>query len=116
MEFMFSKLPKARMCLDLAHARQLDTTLTLLSDLLSRFVGRIAEIHISELDSRCQHVPMSWSAVEDYQRLPWGGDACIPVIIESMLEDESTRLRKDEVLLARKAFERSLEGVVHTSR
>lgn len=113
MEFMFTKLPEARMCLDVAHARQLDTTLTVLSEFLKRFSGRIAELHISELDSRCQHVPMSWSAVEDYRMLPWENfEGDIPVIIESMLEGETTKLRKDEFLLTRKAFEGSLERVV----
>lgn len=117
MEFAFSRLPKARMCLDVAHARQLDTTLTLLSELLKRFIGRIAEVHISELDSRCQHVPMSWRAVEDYRMLHWwGGDSHVPVIIESMLEGESTKLRKDEFALARKAFEGKLDGMAHTTR
>ncbi len=83
---LFSKLPEARLCLDVAHARQLDTSLKLLSDLISMFWDRVAEVHISELDSMCHHRPMSNGAVIDYQRFArWLGDRK-HVIIESALE------------------------------
>src|ERR1051325_1266215 len=86
LELLFSVLPAARLCLDVAHARHLDTTLTVLADLVMRFAGRIAEVHISELDSGCKHQPMSWCAVTDYQNLSWRSLAAgVPVIIESML-------------------------------
>ena len=117
MDHVFSRLPKARMCLDVAHARQLDTTLTLLSELLARFSERIAEVHISELDSRCKHVPMSWRAVEDYRMLPWREwEKHVPVIIESMLEGETTKLKKDEFSRACKASEANNEWFSPSSR
>ncbi|MFI5380587.1 MAG: hypothetical protein ACHRHE_14920, partial [Tepidisphaerales bacterium] len=47
---LLNELPQARLCLDVAHARQLDTTLTLLWSLTTAFGPRIAEVHISELD------------------------------------------------------------------
>ena len=82
---IFQSLPDARLCLDVAHARQMDTTLTLLAQIISAFSTRIAEIHISELDSWCQHQPMSAGAVMDYQLFASLFDAKLPVIIESML-------------------------------
>jgi hypothetical protein len=97
---LFRLLPEARMCLDFAHARQIDTTLTLLSQLIARFSSRIAEIHISELDSWCQHQPMSAGAVKDYQVFASHFSDSLPVIIESMLCGNRTSLRMAEVHLA----------------
>jgi len=103
LDFIFAKLPLARMCLDVAHARQLDTTLTLLFSLFTRFHERIAEIHISELDSWCRHRLMSHWAVQDYQTLPWEQIPDVPVIIESMTNHSVETLRFKELELAKLA-------------
>ena len=104
LEGLFAQLPEARMCLDVAHARQLDTTLTLLRSLASTFEGRIAEVHMSELDSRCQHRPLSEGAVTDYQQLAsWLQD--VPVIIESVLDRDHSDLRQQEMQLTRTAMQ-----------
>jgi hypothetical protein len=101
----FEKLPEARLCLDVAHARQLDTTLTLLSEILDAFPDRLAQVHISELDSNCHHQPMSASAVKDYQALAGGWSADLPVIIESVLDGPRAGIRLHEARLAREATE-----------
>jgi hypothetical protein len=105
LEKIFKVLPNARLCLDMAHARQLDTTLTLLSQIIFQFSSRVAQIHISELDSWCQHQPMSYGAVLDYQKVAKHFSFSIPVIIESMLDNNQARqsnphLRMDEYYLA----------------
>jgi hypothetical protein len=102
---LFKLLPEARLCLDVAHARQLDTTLTLLWELIRKFVNSIGEIHISELDSSCRHLPMSGAAVKDYRQLLSRGSRATPVIIESMLDAHRTSLRMDEFQLAQAALE-----------
>jgi Xylose isomerase-like TIM barrel len=101
---IFKELPDAKLCLDMAHARQLDTTLTLLSQLISRFSNRIAEIHISELDSRYQHQPMSDGALADYQKFTSCFNSTIPVIIESTLGDNLASLRMNELKLTQIAM------------
>jgi len=100
----FDVLPQAKLCLDVAHARQIDSTLSLLISLVQTFSERIAEVHISELDSRCRHVPMTDSAVADYQRFSSYIDADIPVIIESMLDGNEEGTRLEEFSLARQAL------------
>lgn len=104
LNWWFNRLPDARLCLDVAHARQLDTTLHLLGNILTSFSDRIAEIHISELDAHCRHKPLTNSSVSDYRsfadRYPHG----VPVIIESMLDGVREPLREDEKLLAEKAI------------
>ncbi len=101
---LFEQLPSARMCLDVAHARQLDTTLTLLGSIVKAFKDRIAEVHISELDSRCRHRPLSGRAIADYHQFA-ASLRNIPVIIESMLEQDHCGLRQEEVCLAHQAMD-----------
>ncbi len=93
---LFKRLPDAQLCLDVAHARQQDTTMTLLGEIVRRFSQRIAEIHISELDSYCQHWPMSDYAVCDYRRFATALSHCSHVIIESMLDAGRKGLRLEE--------------------
>ena len=100
---IFKELPGARLCLDLAHARQLDTTLTLLTHLVSHYHNRIGQIHISELDSHCRHQPMSNAAVNDYKKFAKHFKS-LPVIIESMLDGDRSSLRKGEFDLTNDAL------------
>jgi len=112
---LFTEFPEARLCLDVAHARQMDTTLSLLGRIFRRFMDRIAEVHISELDSYCRHQPMSMTAVHDFRQFSQKLDETIPVIIESTLVGNRASLRKEEFQLAKKAtrfhyhFEDSVE-------
>ncbi|HEX4122303.1 MAG TPA: hypothetical protein VH619_16930 [Verrucomicrobiae bacterium] len=99
----FEKLPDARLCLDMAHAKQLDTTLLLLTEILEKFRDRIAEVHISELDSHCRHQPMSASSVADFQRMASAFNLRLPIIVESMLDGERKELRMKELKLADRA-------------
>ncbi len=104
---LFKQLPKARLCLDVAHARQLDTTLMLLWDIVRSFSDRIGEVHISELDSRCRHQPMSRGAMMDFQQVLGRGLRQAPVIVESMLDSHRTSLRMHEFEMAKEALEES---------
>lgn len=96
----FDKMPQARLCLDVAHARQLDTTLHMLGSLVHTFAERIAEIHISELDSLCRHHPLSKSSVQDYHYFADKYPEMVPIIIESMLDGARSNLRQEEKGLA----------------
>ena len=102
---IFHNLPHARLCLDVAHARQLDTTLVVLFNMMRSFDDRIAEIHISELDSRCRHQPMSKAAVYDYQQMIGRCFRTAPVIVESMLDGERRSERMNEIRLTQEALE-----------
>jgi hypothetical protein len=101
---LFNELPDAQLCLDVAHARQLDTSLRLLWEILCSFGDRIREVHISELDSFCRHQPMSNGAVRDYQRVAGCINSNAPVIIESMLGSNRAPLRMEEIALAEEAL------------
>jgi len=107
LENILIELPEARLCLDVAHARQLDTTLTLLWEIVLKFADRIAEVHISELDSLCRHRPMSNGAVCDYRRIAPLIRADAPVVIESVIESSHSCIRIEEISLAADAFGKS---------
>lgn len=110
---LFQQLPNARLCLDFAHARQLDTTLALLWDIVRTFKDRIAEVHISELDSRCRHQPMSKAAVIDYRQMAGRVRRHTPVIVESMLDAHRSSLRMAEMSLAQEALSENAAEMIH---
>jgi len=78
-------LPDASFCLDLAHARQVDSTFTLARFLIARLgADRIAQVHLSELDSRSHHAPLSMSMVAAVQEIAHWIPG-VPVILESQV-------------------------------
>ncbi|QDV75708.1 hypothetical protein [Botrimarina mediterranea] len=85
----FKELPNARLCFDIGHARQIDPTMGVAIDLLARYRTRIAEVHLSEVDWTCHHVPISTSAALAFQRVASRIPAEIPVIIESVVKPEA---------------------------
>jgi len=84
----FEELPEAQFCFDIGHARQVDPTMTVADELLHAFSDRLAELHISEVDEACRHVAISRSAVRAYRSLARQIPDSVPVIIESMIEDD----------------------------
>jgi hypothetical protein len=101
---IFNLLPNARLCLDVAHARQLDTSLTELREILENFAEKIAEIHISELNSYCCHCPLSNSSIQDFRSVASMIKTEAPVIIESMFNADQYGLRIEEIQLAERAL------------
>jgi len=55
----FAELPSARLCLDLAHAKDVDPTMDTAVTLLRRFSSRLSHIHLSSLDQSQHHVPLT---------------------------------------------------------
>jgi hypothetical protein len=98
----FRALPEASLCLDLAHARQVDTTLAVARFILAELGGdRLAQVHLSELDARSHHAPLSMAAVRAMQTLAhWV--PTVPVILESVVAEDHI---KAELELARLCFE-----------
>jgi len=56
---LFDELPLARLCLDVAHAKDVDPTMGVASDLLRRFPSRLSHVHVSSLDESRHHVPLT---------------------------------------------------------
>lgn len=84
LEPFFERLPEAKLCLDLAHARQIDSSMNQAVRILRRFNNRLAQFHISEINSKGTHFAMSFAARRAYE--PFATILSrTPIIIESMV-------------------------------
>jgi sugar phosphate isomerase/epimerase len=83
---VFSRLPNASFCLDLAHAWQCDPTMSEAARLLAAFGERLAEVHVSELDAASRHIRLSDAGIEAYLRFAELIPIHIPVIIEAPVQ------------------------------
>jgi hypothetical protein len=81
----FRELPEASMCLDLAHARQVDPTLGIAREIIREYDKKIVQLHLSELDVKSHHEPLSMAAVWAIREIAHLLPAC-PVILESVVQ------------------------------
>jgi hypothetical protein len=101
LEQFFSLFPNATFCLDLAHARQVDSTMTEARRMLRRFGDRLRQLHISEIDAVGHHHGLSLASILGIQGVSRMVDASIPIIIESMVAE--TEIER-EILSVRRAL------------
>jgi hypothetical protein len=64
LERYFAQLPEARLCFDLAHAKDVDPTLNDATEILRRYSSRLSHVHLSSLDDSKHHVSLT---LEDEQ-------------------------------------------------
>ncbi|MDX0986467.1 hypothetical protein GHK29_34075 [Sinorhizobium medicae] len=85
LQVVFDELPEARLCFDIAHARQVDSSMTEGFRILETFGDRLSQVHLSEINSVGRHFPMSFAAKRAYE--PFAERLVdVPVIIESIVE------------------------------
>jgi hypothetical protein len=82
LDSLFSSCPKARLCLDLAHARQVDPSLCETVIILMKYHNRLGQIHLSELDAKSKHEALSFAGVSATQSICNLIPPGIPVILE----------------------------------
>lgn len=80
---IFDELPDAGLCLDLAHARQLDPSMLEAYRILREHSTRLRQVHLSELGSNSKHGPLSFGAIHDYAQLSASIAPEVPIILES---------------------------------
>lgn len=91
----FEQLPDASLCLDLAHARQIDPSMTEAYVMLRDFGRRLAEIHLSELDFDCRHERISLTASLAYREVASMIPENVPVILESVIAEADIQAEID---------------------
>jgi hypothetical protein len=83
----FAALPDASLCLDLGHARQVDPTFGIARRILKEYGEKLVQLHLSELDAKCHHEPLSmatvWAVREIARLIPPA-----PVILESVVRED----------------------------
>jgi hypothetical protein len=99
---VMDQLPDARVCFDVAHAHQVDSSMLEARRLIRAFRDRIAQLHVSQLNHECQHQALSWGVVRSFHRLA----SLLPdttVILESVVPADQITA---QVKLAKACFER----------
>jgi hypothetical protein len=86
---IFEILPRASLCFDIGHARQVDPTMSEASSILHRFKGRIRQLHVSEVNSQSQHDCLSIESILAFQRVSHLVPMNVPVILESRVEESA---------------------------
>ena len=81
---VFAKLPDARWCFDIGHAKQVDTTMIHASQMLDAFGDRLAEIHLSDVDASSKHHPLNEQALRSFRGVLNASQVeGIPIILET---------------------------------
>jgi hypothetical protein len=89
LENIFNLLPEATFCFDLAHARQVDSTMAEASLMLLKFSKRLRQIHLSDVNSESKHESLSLESLLAYGKLFESIPNDIPVIIESPVSKQN---------------------------
>lgn len=105
---IFEKLPQAKLCLDVGHSRQIDSSMFETRKILKNHKERLAEIHLSHVNSSCGHEPLNAAAVEAFRCVARFIPESVPVILESPVDRLAI---PQEIRLARQIFENVLVTV-----
>jgi sugar phosphate isomerase/epimerase len=99
---VFSELPEAGLCFDIAHARQCDPSMLEAYRILRAHKDRIRQVHVSEVSSASKHSRLSFGAILDFRGVARWIPEDTPVIIESPVLPEEIG---DEIERARSALD-----------
>jgi hypothetical protein len=101
LQVIFEKLPEARLCFDIGHARQFDTTMTEAYRILKLYATKLCQVHVSEVNSASQHDPISFASILAFSQVANLISETIPLIIESRVPPTEI---DSEILKLRQAF------------
>ena len=103
LEPIFEQVPEARFCFDIGHARQVDPSMTEASLLLRAYGSRLAQVHMSEVNTASRHDPISLNAVAAFGSVAALIPEDVPVILESLIDEGQSDI-ETEIGRARKVF------------
>ena len=110
LEEVFERLPEARLCFDVAHARQVDSSMTEAFLILDRFGERLAQVHLSEVSTSGRHGRLSRTAILAFRELAPYIPPDVPVILESPVTEAEI---EEELIRAEKALPLSIPAVAY---
>lgn len=94
---IFQLLPKARMCFDLGHARQVDPSMIGAYQLLTEFAERIIQMHVSEVDTLNRHDVISRAAQMAFFQIRQFVPKTAVLILESRVEEKDIGKEAEKV-------------------
>ena len=87
--WIFEQLPNASFCFDIGHARQFDLTMTEAYLLLKEFGPRLKQVHVSEVNARSKHDPLSYTSVLAFQEVAHLIPDSVPLILETPVSERN---------------------------
>jgi hypothetical protein len=106
LDMIFDQLPVATLCFDIGHARQLDLTMTEAYLILRKFGSRLVQVHVSEVNTRSKHDPLSYSSILAFQEVAGLIPEEVPLILETPVGEDEMQL---EIAKVREALPLSLK-------
>ncbi|MEZ6132167.1 MAG: hypothetical protein R3C59_26195 [Planctomycetaceae bacterium] len=96
MQSYFERLPEATFCFDIGHARQVDPTMLAARCFLRHFESRLAQVHMSYVNSSSHHERLNFEAAVAFRRVVSLIHEDTPIILETpvpegMLDQEVER-------------------------
>ena len=96
---IFEQLPDASFCFDIGHAHQCDPTMTEAYLILREFGPRLRQVHVSEVNTRSKHDPLSYASILAYQEVAHLIPTNVPLILETpvaadQIEGEIAKVRR----------------------
>lgn len=111
MMILFRTLPRAGLCFDAGHCRQVDSTMNEAYAILRQFGNKLKQVHISEVNSRSTHDPLSGAAIRALQQIAHLIPEHVPVILESVVSENEleAEIRKTKHALSTVGHNREAE-------
>jgi hypothetical protein len=100
LDFIFEQLPEASLCFDIGHARQCDPTMTEAYLILREFGSKLRQVHVSEVNTRSKHDPLSYASMLAYQEVAHLIPMDVPIILETPIASEEIEAEIAKVRIA----------------
>jgi len=97
---IFDKLHRAKLCFDIGHCRQVDPTMNESYLILRQFGTRLGQLHLSEVNSRSTHDPLSGASISAFEKIAYLIPKDVPVILESPVPPEDVNAEIEHARLA----------------
>lgn len=85
---VFERLPHARFCFDIGHAKQVDSTMTEAHLILRAFGSRLQQVHLSEVNTRSKHDPLSYGSILAFREVAHMIPESIPIVLETPVRED----------------------------
>jgi len=92
LESVFKHLPDAKFCFDIGHARQFDPTMTEAYLILRDFGHRLSQVHVSEVNTRSKHDPLSYASIIAFQEVAHLIPSDVPLILETPVSEDEMEM------------------------
>lgn len=106
---VFDRFPDASLCFDIGHARQVDPTMSQAATILRCHGNRLRQVHLSEVNSRSGHDPISYTAMRAFRKVAHLIPEDVPVVLEAVVAERDITA---QLLIAGEAL-RSLLSPTH---